>query len=180
MPDRVIIEPGSGYAVNIPVELQNYPGWWDDPVNIETVRRILELRRVHDVTLVDALSSEDAGAPPSTLSAAVEGPQTEQPSDSRPPEPGDYIAARVDGWDITQAEIENYDIDGPDPETLLAHRDMPELRGYYVVRQVYGSTYHEVVTDTDAMWPIDQTTIRVIEPNAIDPAKITPPNYDNL
>jgi hypothetical protein len=44
-PDRVIVDPESGWAINVALNKQNYPGWWKAPDEQATVERIMALRR---------------------------------------------------------------------------------------------------------------------------------------
>lgn len=51
MPVNVMIDAGSGYAINMPLGPQDYPGWQNDKP--EVVERILELRQTWQVLVPD-------------------------------------------------------------------------------------------------------------------------------
>jgi len=51
MPDVLIIDSASGYAVNVPVTEQNYPFWWNDRPDVYA--RILQARKELGIELVD-------------------------------------------------------------------------------------------------------------------------------
>lgn len=51
LPDKVIIDDQSGYAVNVPFIHQGYVGWWDD--DPETTQRILDTRKRLGITVED-------------------------------------------------------------------------------------------------------------------------------
>jgi hypothetical protein len=50
-PDKVIIDWPTGYAVNLPVYVQDYPGWWNDRPDIYA--RIKQLRKDMGISVVD-------------------------------------------------------------------------------------------------------------------------------
>lgn len=50
-PDDVIIDAQSGYAVNLPVTVQDYPGWWNDKPAI--YGRLRQLRKDMGISVVD-------------------------------------------------------------------------------------------------------------------------------
>lgn len=50
-----IVDWESGYSINVPVELQGYPGWWNDWP--EVANRIRQLRAEQGITVNDALTS---------------------------------------------------------------------------------------------------------------------------
>lgn len=51
LPDEMIIDPLSGYSVNVPFEYQGYPFWWDDKP--ETVGRIKAMREKLGIIVED-------------------------------------------------------------------------------------------------------------------------------
>ena len=53
MPDPVIWDNESGWAVNVPFSMQGYPGWSTDPQNAEAVQRILTTREELGLSIED-------------------------------------------------------------------------------------------------------------------------------
>jgi hypothetical protein len=51
IPDVLVIDSASGYAVNVPVTEQNYPFWWND--RPEVYARILQTRTELGIEVVD-------------------------------------------------------------------------------------------------------------------------------
>lgn len=50
-----IVDWECGYSINIPVEMQGYPGWWNDEPEI--IARILKLRKERGIQINDAAST---------------------------------------------------------------------------------------------------------------------------
>ena len=51
IPVNVIVDPDSGYAINMPLGPQDYPGWQKDKP--EVVERLLELRKTWQIRVPD-------------------------------------------------------------------------------------------------------------------------------
>lgn len=64
MPDVVLNDIRSGYAINVPVEVQTPPEWWLS--NKRLGQRIMTLRKKAGVTLHDALWEHFEGKKPKT------------------------------------------------------------------------------------------------------------------
>ena len=57
LPDA-IIDPLSGLAINHPVVIQNYPGWWDEQPGL--YQHILEERKKLGIVVDDGISEWEA------------------------------------------------------------------------------------------------------------------------
>lgn len=57
-PQQVIIEPRSGYAINVPVTEQNYPGWW--LVETDAWKRIQAMRAELGLRIDDKIDEWEA------------------------------------------------------------------------------------------------------------------------
>lgn len=51
IPDEVIVDPETGYTVNMPLGPQDYPGWQNDKP--EVVQRIMEMRKERSIVVAD-------------------------------------------------------------------------------------------------------------------------------
>ncbi len=56
LPAQVIHDPESGYSINVPVENQDYPGWWKHRPDV--VANILRARKLLGIVIVDAISDQ--------------------------------------------------------------------------------------------------------------------------
>lgn len=60
VPDEVMVDLVTGYAINIPAEKQLPPQWWlSDPA---TVPRFIEMRKHYGIELTDAIWTAATGA----------------------------------------------------------------------------------------------------------------------